>query len=48
MAVTNGNHESTQVVTDEDYEPLGSQEQTYLDEVEARLIESLTSTEPSS
>lgn len=48
MASTNGNDESTRVMTDDDYEQLASQEQSYLDQIEARLIESLTSIETSS
>jgi hypothetical protein len=36
-----------QAETDAYYEKLASQEQIYLDEVEARLIESLTTTETS-
>ena len=45
MSVTKNSNENTQAQTDEYYEQLASQEQTYLDEVEARLIEGLTSAE---
>jgi hypothetical protein len=48
MSITKGRDENTQAETDEYYEQLASQEQAYLDEVEARLIERLTSTEASS
>ncbi|HYI95165.1 MAG TPA: hypothetical protein VEX68_16590 [Bryobacteraceae bacterium] len=47
MSITKGRDENTQAETDE-YQQLASQEQAYLDEVEARLIERLTSTEASS
>ncbi|QOY86410.1 hypothetical protein [Paludibaculum fermentans] len=48
MPATENIDEFTQFQTDEYSEQLASQEQTYLDEVEARLIEGLTSTEASS
>jgi hypothetical protein len=48
MSVTKDSGENTQAQTDEYYEQLASQEQTYLDQVEARLIEGLTSLEVSS
>ncbi len=48
MPATTDLDDYTQFQTDEYSEQLASQEQTYLDEVEARLIEGLTSTEASS
>ncbi len=48
MSGTTDYDENTQTETDEYYEQLASQEQTYLDEVEARLIEGLISAETSS
>jgi hypothetical protein len=48
MSVTKDHDENTQAQLDEYYEQLASQEQTYLDEVEARLIEGLISAEASS
>jgi hypothetical protein len=45
MAATNGSDKDMQTQTDEYYEEIASQEQAYLDEVEARLIDGLTSAE---
>jgi len=48
MSGTTDHDENMQTKTDEYYEQLASQEQTYLDEVESRLIEGLISVETSS
>ena len=45
MAITNDSDNGMQAQTEEYYEEVASQEQKYLDEVEARLIEGLTSPE---